>query len=236
MIEAFYSGTAGIEAHQNALDVVANNIANVNTTAYKSKDEDFGSLLAVSEVRPETANSANLLAGSGSDIDSVDTDMSSGAVDSTGNPTDFSINGGGFFAVRDNAGNTYYTRDGSFHLEPTAGGEELVTADGMAVLDAAGNPVTAASGGTASSPGVFTFSNAPGLLSDGGNLFTATAVSGTAQVTTEVPEQGMLEGSNVDLSQQMVDLITSQRGYQFNSNVVSTADQIESMVNSLGQD
>jgi flagellar basal-body rod protein FlgG len=236
MIEAFYSGTAGLTAHQNSLDVLSNNVANVNTDGYKTKVQDFSSLLSTSEVRSETANSANLLAGSGSAVSSVATDMSQGESELTGTSTDYYIDGSGFFAVRDKAGNTYYTRDGSFQKTAGTNGEVLSTADGSTVLDASGNAVKVDSSGTATtSPGIYTFSNAPGLLSVGGNLFEATNLSGAASASTAKPVEGMLERSNVSITEQMAGLITSQRGYQFNSSVVSTANQIETMVNELGQ-
>lgn len=237
MIEAFYSGRAGLTAHQNSLDVVANNIANVSTTGYKSKTQSFGSLLSVSEVRPETANSANLIAGSGSAISSVQTDMSDGTFTQTNKTTDYYVNNNsGFFAVKDKAGKIYYTKDGSFQKMATKNGYVLATADGMTVLDASGKAVKFNAAGTATgNPGVYTFTNAPGLLSAGENLYVSTNVSGNAKASTTKPIQGVLEGSNVDLSTQMVGMITSQRGYQFSSTVVSTANQIETMVNELAQ-
>ena len=235
MIQAFYSGTSGLKAHQNSLDVLANNISNVNTTGYKTKTQDFGSLLSVSEVRPETKNSATLLAGSGTAVNSVATDMSNGSVEQTGKTTDYYIKGDGFFSVKDNSGNIFYTKDGSFQKIAGANGEVLGTANGMTVLDATGNAVTVDTAGNTTNPGVFTFSNSPGLLSAGDNLLVATNVSGAATASTATPLSGMLEGSNVDLAGQMAGLISAQRGYQLNSSVVSTANQIETMVNELGQ-
>lgn len=233
MIEAFYSGTSGLKAHQNALDVVSNNISNINTYGYKSKKQNFGDLLYSSQVRPETENSDILTAGSGSYVNSVDTDMSNGGADLTDSKTDFYIKGDGFFAVRDNAGNTYYTKDGAFEAINSGNGTILGTSDGLAVLDANGNTISAGTGGVSAEPGVFTFKNAPGLLSAGQNLFTANDVSGQAVKSDETSVQGMAERSNVDLAEQMTELITSQRGYQLSAGVVSTANQIEEMVNEM---
>lgn len=234
MIQAFYSGVAGLNAHQTAVDTIANNIANINTTGYKAKQEDFSELLSHSMVRPETQNSANLLEGSGAAITGVKTDMSSGTVQDTQIATDYYINGDGFFAVQDNAGNTYYTRDGSFHIAGGQNGLHLETADGLTVLDANGNPASVDKNGSAA-PGVYDFSNSSGLISAGGNLYLAGNLSGPATRGTSEAVKGMLEGSNVDLADQMANLITAQRGYQLNSTVVSTSDQIESMVNSLNK-
>ena len=237
MIEAFYSGRAGIKSNQNTLDVISNNISNVNTTAYKTKDSGFSSLLSVSEVRPETPNSANLLAGSGSKADSVKTDYSQGSLEETDKSTDFYINSdSGFFAVKDKSGKEYYTKDGSFQIMKTANGLVLGTSDGMAVLDKSGNAIKISKAGKASAePGVYTFKNTDGLLSAGDSLYVSTNVSGNAAATNMKPEQGMLENSNVDLATEMVGLITSQRGYQMSSSVVSTANQVESMINEIGQ-
>lgn len=112
---------------------------------------------------------------------------------------------------------------------------ELATSAGMTVQDRNGNPVTVNAAGNIGTPGVFTFPNAPGLISRGENLFAVSNTSGTAAASATVPMQGMLENSNVDLAQQMVDLITAQRGYQLNSGVVSTANGVEDMINNLGR-
>lgn len=236
MIQAFYSGSAALNAHQDAVDVISNNIANINTTAYKSKQEDFSSLLYRSMVRPETQNSANLLAGAGAAVNGVQTDMSQGGAVETQNANDYFINGQGFFAVRDTNGNTFYTRDGSFKAVRGKNGYYLGTSDGLAVLDKNGNTIAVNANTASAAPGVFTFKNSSGLIPDGGNRYTAGALSGAAVPGTAAAVSGMLEGSNVDLAGQMVDLITSQRGYQLSSGVVSTANDIENMVNSLSQE
>lgn len=235
MIEAFFSGTAGLSAHQNSLDIVANNIANVNTNGYKTKRQDFGNLFYASVVRPETRNSDILLAGAGSAVNDVKTDMSAGIVNETETPTDFYIDGDGYFAVRDNAGNTYYTRDGSFHAMQSANGMVLGTNDGLTVLDSNGNAIPVTAGSVGAAPGVFTFPNSSGLLSAGDNLFVANNVSGAAVRSNATPLQGKVERSNVDLADQMTKMIISQRGYQMNSGVVSTANQIEEMINELNK-
>jgi flagellar basal-body rod protein FlgG len=235
MIQAFYSGVAGLQAHQTETDIIANNMANVNTTAYKKKQEDFSSLLSKSMMPPGEPNAATFLEGSGAAVDGVQTDMSGGAAQQTGNSTDYYINGSGFFTVQDSAGNKFYTRDGSFHVVSGQNGNYLGTVDGMTVLGANGNPAAVDAAGNITLPGITDFSNSPGLLSAGGNLYAASTFSGTATASTTKPSVGMLEASNVDLADQMTDLIAAQRGYQMNSTVVTTADDIENMVNSLGQ-
>lgn len=236
MIQAFYSGSAALKAHQDSVDVISNNISNINTTAYKSKQEDFSSLLYRSMVRPETQNSADLLAGAGAAVDGVQTDMTQGGAIDTQNANDYFINGNGFFAVKDTAGNTFYTRDGSFKAVKGQNGYYLGTSDGLSVLDKNGNQIAVNANAAASIPGVFTFNNASGLIPVGDNRYSAGALSGAAAPGNSDVVSGMLEGSNVDLAGQMVGLITSQRGYQLSSSVVSTANSIENMVDSLSQE
>lgn len=235
MIESFYSGRAGLSAHQHSMDVVSNNVANVNTTSYKTKKQTFGALLSASEVRPETPNSDNLIAGAGSKINSIKTDFSYGPSNQTGKQTDYYINGEGFFAVADNNGNLFYTRDGNFHREITANGTILATNEGMTVLSANGGPCYLDNNGNTQNPAVVTFNNNLGLSSYGENLYTSNNVSGQAQLTNTQLVTGALEGSNVDLPDEMVGMITSQRGLQLNSRLVQTADSIEDMINNMNR-
>lgn len=234
MIQGFYSGTAGLRAQQTAVDNIANNIANVNTTGFKTKDEEFSSLLSVSMVRPDYADYPTELTGSGTEVSNVKSDMSGGGMVTTDSALDFYPLGSGFFAVRDTAGNTYYTRDGSFSVATSQNGSFLVNAEGMQVLDANANPVAVNANGTpAAQAGLFTFSNSMGLANAGGSLYTQTADSGAAAVSAEGYKTGTLEGSNVDLARQMTRLIVAQRGYQFSSRVVQTADQIAALTNEI---
>lgn len=235
MIESFYSGRAGLSAHQHSIDVVANNVANVNTTSYKTKKQTFGALLSASEVRPETPNSDNLIAGAGSGIDSIKTDFSHGPANQTDKITDYYINGDGFFAVADNNGNLFYTRDGNFHREITANGTILATNEGMTVLSENGGPCFVDNNGNAQKPAVVSFNNNLGLSSYGENLYTSNNVSGPANLTNTELVTGSLEGSNVDLPDEMVGMITSQRGLQLNSRLVQTADSIEDMINNMNR-
>lgn len=235
MIQSFYSGAAGLKAHEKSMEVVSNNIANVNTTSYKSKKQSFGALLRVSEVRPETANSENLLAGAGTALNEVKSDMSGGSANITDKNTDFFIENDGFFAVRDNTGKVFYTRDGSFNKVITPNGNILANAAGLTVLGRDGNPVAVNNNGTVGVPAVFTFSNAPGLSNAGGNLYETTVASGNAALSQYVPYKGALERSNVDLSDEMVNMISCQRGLQLNSRLVTTADSIEGMINDLNR-
>lgn len=233
MIRAFYSGTSGMKSQQIAVDTIANDIANVNTTGYTSKQARFSDLLHASVLEPEDAAYTSVRMGSGSAADSVRADMAAGGAVETDQPLDYCPQAGGFFAVRGTDGVIRYTRDGAFSVS-LAGGAHLVDAQGGSVLDAAGNPVMLdAEGRPEAEPGVFVFPAASGLSAVGDNSFLPTALSGAAQVSDEGVRAGYLAGSNVDLGGEMTDLILSQRGYQLSSRVVQTADQVAEMTNNL---
>lgn len=230
MIRAFYSGTSGMKTQQAAVDIISNNIANSNTNGYKSKTASFGDLLYSAMVTyPQ-----NSVVGNGVRLAGTSNDMSDGGPQETGLKTDFFIDGQGFFAVRDAAGNTFYTRDGSFRAEQGQSGPYLADSEGRQVLDSASNPIAVnANGDVQNKPGVFSFSNSPALSPAGDNLFTPTAASGNAQAANTIVRTGYLESSNVDLAKQMTDLLQSQRSFQMNSKMVQTADEIVEMVNQL---
>lgn len=237
MIEAFYSGAAGLKSHESAVDNISNNIANINTVGYKSKEVNFNNLLASSMMRPETQNSQTLIAGSGSAILGEKTDMTQGPAVNTGLSTNFYINGDGYFTVETQNGQKYFTRDGSFNIfRGNDGGFYLGNSKGMYALDANGNRISAAEGGTPQTkPGVVTFANEEGLVSEGGNLYAQTNLSGAPVASNTHVIPGYTESSNVDLATEMSNLIMAQRNYQMNSSVVQTSNQIEQMVNELGQ-
>lgn len=233
MIRAFYSGTSGMKSQQIAVDTIANDIANVNTTGYTSKEARFSDLLHASMLEPQDPAYASVRTGSGDAVDSVRADMSAGGAVETGQLLDYCPQANGFFAVQGTDGVIRYTRDGAFSIS-LSGGAHLVDAQGGSVLDAAGRPVAVdAAGRPEAVPGVFTFPAAGGLAAAGGNSFRPTDLSGAAQVSDEGVRAGYLAGSNVDLGGEMTDLILSQRGYQLSSRVVQTADQIAEMTNSL---
>jgi len=233
MIRAFYSGREGLQAQQTAMDDISNNIANLDTTGYKSQSTRFSDVLYSSMLRPTTPGYATELAGNGVATAQIEPDMSGGEAQPTDSALDYAVNGPGFFAVQDTAGNTFYTRNGSFTVEPGQGGAYLENAQGLFVLDAAGQKIPATASGPSAAPGVFDFSNSQGLLEAGGSLFTQSSTSGAPVASAEGFKTGYLESSNVDLSSQMEQMIVTQRGYQMSSRVIQTADQIASMTNEL---
>ncbi|HEX3026327.1 MAG TPA: flagellar hook-basal body protein [Clostridia bacterium] len=233
MIRAFYSGTAGIKAQQEVVDIVSNNIANVNTEGFKSKSGQFGDLLYTS-MEEKTGRSKTVLAGSGGAVAEVKNNMSDGGCTQTGRLLDYKIDGSGFFRVQDGSGNNYYTRNGAFSIANENGGMYLVNSAGMSVLDAKGNKIkVTGTGAVQAQPGVYDFPNESGLHNQGNNLFSASNTSGGAYAVDTKVMTGYLESSNVDLAQEMTRLIMSQRDYQLSARVVSTADQLANMANEM---
>ena len=235
MIRAFYSGTAGMQAQQTALDIIANNIANVNTNGFKQKEAEFTDLLYTAMLPATPPAMTTDLAGSGTAVMEAANGMADGNFQQTGASTDFAIPGDGFFALADANGALSYTRDGSFNaLRAADGNWYLASASGMFVLDANGNRIPVTNDVPQAQPGVYVFANSPGLSNNGDNTYSATALSGPAAADlAAAPKQGFLESSNVDLARQMTDMVETQRSYQFGSRVVQTADQIADMVNNL---
>ena len=262
-VQALYTAATGMEAMETKLDVIANNLANVNTTAFKKACANFEDLFYDQEVLPGMTDEAgNLTAtgtaiGLGTAISSTQTDFGQGGFIETSNPFDVAIVGDGFFQVQDVDGNTVYSRAGNFS----------VNADGALVLGSAGvgrllQPnisipseavsVTIADDGnvnymtsddtTVQNAGqlqVATFINPEGLLKLGENLYAETEASGAAQPT--IPGQdgsgtlksGFLEASNVNPVTELIDLITTQRAFELNSQAVQAGDEVLQLVANL---
>ena len=234
MIRAFYSGTQGMKAQQTAVDVIANNVANVNTAGFASQNVRFDDLLHSSMLEPAEPAYAQTLAGNGVKAAAVSADMSSGTPVETDKALDYCPKADGFFAVAGNDGTVGYTRDGSFSVGTEKDGRYLVDAQGHSVLGADGARIAVdADGVPRALPGVFTFSNPAGLRATGGGLYAPAASSGAPAVSGEGVRAGYLMGSNVDLAGQMTGLIVSQRGYQLDSRVIQTADQVADWTNNL---
>ncbi len=244
------TGLSGLNSFSTALSVVSDNIANANTTGYKSNTVDFGDLVS-GFIPTEDINTT--AQGSGSTVLGVNSDFGNGSEIQTGNQWDLMIQGNGFFEVQDANGNNYFTRDGSFQLYGTDPAKmNLTDMHGNNVLDSAGKAITIdttkcssfsidkfgtitghdSSGAptTLGTVGVTTFPNPEGLIRDGENMYTPGSSAGTA--ATGAPGatgagtlvSGALEGSNVDLTAQMVNLITFQADYQANSKTVETGN------------
>ncbi len=229
MIRAFYSAGSGLKSSQTAMDNTANNLANVNTNGYKKQNTGFSELLYSSVDGGRNGfrigNGVRATAGAGN--------FTNGTMEYTGGELDFALESDGLFAVRTKDGGVGYTRDGSFKISVEGNGNYLVTANGDYVLDKNGEKIELDESDLRDKIGVYAFPNPQGLASQGGNLFEATEVSGVASSTEGKIRSGYLELSNVELSGEMTDLITIQRSFQVNAQMVKTADEVENIVNNL---
>lgn len=252
---AFYTGVSGMMASQSHMDITANNIANINTAGYKTQETAFQSLLYTkmnlhrnydaSDTEEGEAKSYDMV-GHGVRVGAANLMYTQGGYLNTQRPLDFAINGEGLFAIETAAGEKQYTRNGAFYISlegkraflVDSAGSHVLNARGRQIsleLDSAGNPVTE---GLTEELGLYHFSNPYGLTPAGGGSFTPNDISGKAVAAKANDEastvlQGFLENSNVELSDQMVNLIQAQRSFQMNSRVVQTADQIDEMINNL---
>ncbi|MDI9482392.1 MAG: flagellar hook-basal body protein [Bacillota bacterium] len=264
MMRALWTAGSGMKAMQFNVDTISNNLANVNTTAYKKERAEFEDLLYVTIERAymmeEQGRPVNLQVGHGAVARSISRDFTWGSLQQTENQLDFAIVGDGFFSIRYADGNIYYTRDGSFKLSVTEDGNMLTTARGYPVLDENGEPVyfdypleqmVVSEQGevsyrdeegfiipTGQRIGVFKFNNPQGLESIGGNMYSENSASGYAVFDEELGEpsiirQGYLEASNVQVIEEMVKLIISQRAYELNSKAITSADEMMGIANNL---
>lgn len=259
MIPALWVARTGLDAQQSQLDVISNNLANVSTNGYKRSRAVFEDLLYQTVRQPGAQSSQQTQIPSGvqygTGVRPVATVKmhTQGNVQHTGASLDVAIQGEGFLQVTMPDGTVAYTRDGSLQKDSQG---QIVTASGYPVEPAITIPATATSvtiakdgtvsvttqGSTATtqigSLQVATFVNPAGLQAIGENLFLETASSGTA--TPQTPgtngagtlNQNYVEASNVNVAEELVGLIQTQRAYEFNSKVVSTAD---SMLGRLAQ-
>jgi flagellar basal-body rod protein FlgG len=254
MIRAFNTAATGMTAQQFLLDNTANNLANLNTTGYKRSEVAFQDLIYLNLLQPGTqlfqgtSVPTGLQIGNGVRVAGNSKIFVEGTLNNSGNPLDLAIEGDGFFQVTVTDGTLRYTRDGTFRLNANG---QLVTADGYLLTPNITIPndtqsIAVASDGTvsvttATNPTTPTtvgqinlarFPNPAGLSSEGRNLYNQTGASGTpitsqaGQNGTGVIQQGFLEGSNVNVVTELVNLILAQRGYEFNTRAVRVADEM----------
>ncbi len=239
------------------LTTISNNLANVSTTGFKRDRAEFQDLLYQIRRQPGAQSSQDsqlptgLQLGTGVRIVGTSKMFTEGSLQTTEQPLDMAVNGRGFFQVLQPDGTVSYTRDGSFHLDSNG---QLVTSQGYSlepaiVLPAQVQTFTVGEDGTVSvtvsgdpTPQVIgniqtaDFVNPAGLQAIGNNLFLETGSSGAPQVGTPgltglgVVLQNTLENSNVSVVEELVNMITTQRAYEMNSKVISTADQMLSFI------
>ena len=259
MINSLWISKTGMEAQQTQLDTITHNLANVGTNGFKRSHAVFEDLM-YQNLRQAGANSSEqttlptgLQVGLGTRAVATSRNFGQGNLQQTANPLDLAIRGSGFFEVQMPDGTTGYTRDGSFQVNAQG---QLVTNNGFTVqpgitIPSTAQNVTIAADGTvtASIAGqtapqnigqlqLANFVNPAGLEPKGQNLFTETAASGTPN--TGAPgqnglgalQQGAVETSNVNVVEELVAMIQTQRAYELNSKAIQTADQ---MLAKLGQ-
>jgi len=257
MLPALWVAKTGLSAQDTNLSVISNNLANVSTTGFKRDRAEFQDLLYQIKRQPggqttqDSELPSGLQVGTGVRIVGTQKNFSAGSLQTTEQPLDLAINGRGFFQILQPDGTTAYTRDGTFHLNSngqvvTASGFALEPAivvpndaqtftvgqDGTVSITVAGNPASQVIGNLQTAD----FINPAGLQSQGGNLFLETAASGAPQIGSPglngfgTTLQKTLEASNVSTVEEMVNMITTQRAYEMNSKVISTADQMLSFI------
>ncbi|MAG56267.1 MAG: flagellar basal-body rod protein FlgG [Planctomycetes bacterium] len=257
MIKAMYTAAAGMTAQQTQVDVIANNLANVNTGGFKRSLTHFEDLLYLTKTQPGAGVGGDSVLsgvqiGSGARLVSTSKMHAQGVLAQTNNKLDVAIQGEGFFEIEGPGGQQLYTRDG--HFVKSANGE-LLTGGGFRLVPAITIPddathITISADGTVSyalgdsNPElgqltVVRFVNPAGLSAEGGNLFSATAASGDPRTLVAGTEgagqilQGYLEGSNVDVASELIQLILAQRAFEVNSRAIKTADDMLNTTNNL---
>ena len=253
MIRSLWIARTGLEAQQTQLDVISNNLANVSTNGFKRARAVFEDLLYQTIRQPGAQNTQQNQIGSGLQIGTgvrtVATERihTQGSLQQTGNPLDMAVQGNGYFQVTLPDGTPAYTRDGAFQLDSQG---QIVTASGFPMEPAIIIPndaqtITIGRDGTVSvlqagqtAPTVVgniqiaTFVNPGGLSSAGENLFRETVSSGTATPNTPgnngagLINQQFVETSNVNVAEELVNMITTQRAFELNSRAVQTSDQM----------
>ena len=253
MTSALWVAKTGLDAQQTQMTVISNNLANVNTTGFKRGRATFQDLMyqnygqAGAQTSTQTESPSGLMIGTGVHIGATQKLFQQGNLQTTGNSYDLAINGRGFFQIQMPDGSLAYTRDGSFQPNSqgqlvTAGGYPLqpgitlpqgtqsvtISADGIVSATVAGQTAPQQIGTLTTAD----FINPAGLEARGDNLYTETAASGSPQTGTPGLNglgsltQGSLEASNVNVVEEMVNMIETQRAYEMNSKAISTTDQM----------
>ncbi len=255
---ALHVARTGLDAQNTKMQVIANNLANVNTTGFKKDRADFQALayqqLVAAGAASDSENkfATGLSLGTGVSLAGTSQITTQGTLATTGNSLDLAIEGSGYFQIQRTDGTIAYTRDGSFSR--TAEGT-LVNSDGLPLIPQIQVPdgttsITIGNDGTVSAVlagqteptqlgqiELANFANNAGLQSIGGNLLVETPASGAPQVGLAGLDgrgtiaQGSLEGSNVNIVEELVDMIETQRAYEVNSKIIKSTDEMLQYVN-----
>ncbi|MDD2308112.1 MAG: flagellar basal-body rod protein FlgG [Desulfuromonadaceae bacterium] len=260
MIRSLWTAASGMQGQQKSIDVVANNLANVNTTGFKRSRADFQDLI-YQNLKSTGAPATNatqvptgIQIGLGSRLAAVTKIFTAGDFTQTGNELDIAIEGDGFFPITMPDGTTGYSKAGAFKRDSTG---QIVTpdgnplsppilipnnatkinigSDGTVSVQVAGQSATTTVGNIE----LASFSNPSGLSSQGKNMYLPTDASGTATVGTPGKDglgtiaQGLLEMSNVNVAEEMVNMIVGQRAYEINAKAVTASDEMLQTANNL---
>jgi len=248
---------SGLRNQQYRIDTLANNVSNANTHGYKNSRLDFKDSLYTNGITPGPARNPqeNQQKGHGLMVTAITRDFKPGILERTERNLDFAIEGEGFFAFQNQNGDIVYGRSGAFNLSVEGAGTFLVNGQGMYVLDENENRIQVPFGATSitsaangaivftdgngnelgdATIGMFTFRNLKGLESVGDSMFSQTPASGERRLSESAAlRQGVLEGSNVNLSEEMTRLIRTQRAFQLASRALTTADEMEGIANNM---
>lgn len=252
-MRSLLTAATGMDAQQVTIDTIANNLANVNTVAFKQSRANFHDLLYQTLKAPGQSSTTGTVVpsgiqiGAGTRVSSVEKLFNHGSTRITERPFDLQIEGEGFFRIQKDDGSIGYTRSGNFQIDNTG---RLVTSNGFPLIPEITVPsnvphdrvnigldgvVSVRSGEKSEIIGqldLAMFVNPAGLDSLGHNLFGATVSSGDPIIGRPMQEdfgriaQGQLENSNVNIVEEMVNMITGQRAYEINSKVIQTGDQM----------
>lgn len=239
MLEGLYTAAAGMAAQERRLDAVSNDIANVNTAGYKKVRVGFRDLVYQSD------GPTGVRTGAGAALTQLGRGSQQGSLQQTGNAFDLAIQGEGYFQVRRADGQVALTRNGAFNVDPRG---RLTNANGELVVPGLTIPpgtdaskVSIASDGTVTSGArrlgqiqIFTVPAPNGLAPAGDSNYLTTAASGGARrVANPTITQGVLESSNVDLADAMVDMMDAQRSYSMASKAIHMQDQMAEIANGI---
>lgn len=235
----YHIAGSGVIQYQNAMDITANNLANVNTYGFKASRPSFADLIYTKR----NTDNEEVQFGHGTRIDKTDLMFEQSQLRQTDRMLDYALGSEGLFAVRAD-GNVYYTKDGSFYLSNNGDGTyNLCDSDGGFVLDAQNNEITVPFeengtdidyGALEEMIGRFKFENPYGLDQVGNNYFQANASSGEAAADENiVMKTGYLEASSTSVANEMTKVIEYQRAFQLNVNMVKTHNELENIVNNL---
>ena len=242
MIPGLYSAATGMEAQQQQLDAISNDLANSSTPGYQSTIVGFHDLLYATGGAPSGSNVAT---GSGAAASVIGRSQTQGTIEQTGQPLDVAIEGDGYLEVRRPDGTIGLTRNGTLQIDAQ---RQLTTNLGMPVQPPITLPqgvspseVTISADGTVSARGrslgklaIVTVPAPDGLLPDGDSVFSATTASGaTRSAAGTTVQQGALEASNVDLASDMVQMVSAEQGYDLASKAMQYEQQMGQIANQL---